>query len=342
MTLTDKENESRTLLKELKPLVYDKCLEFDNQLAKGKSIALIQLQYKYLCNFHCSHCSIVGFRNQEHDRQLDIPTVKRVFEEAHEYGLAHMGISGGEPLVFKDLEQLIEAINPSRFHIQLDTNGWLFTSAVAKRMKSLGVDKVQISIDGLDAHEHDTFRKKIGSHEKCLEAIEHAKEAGLALQVATVVGHERAKSDEFYDFMRLMHDKCAPVSVIYAKPVGEYAKRLDLMCTADDIAHVKKLLHLYGGYDHTTPGYGQDLGCTAVKRVISITAFGEVLPCPWMYWTLGNIFDTSLDAILTKGMSYFGERYPVCRLSESPEFNEKYTSKTYGCENLLTVEEVMD
>lgn len=340
MTLTAQEQANREALKKIKPIVYEKCLRFEDQLAAGKSIALIQLQYKYTCNFHCSHCSVAIFRKQAHERQLDIPTVKNIFDQAHEYGLAHMGISGGEPLVFKELEQLIEAIGPERFHIQLDTNGWLFTPTIAKIMKSLGIDKVQISIDGLDANEHDTFRNKPGSHARCMQAIEAAQNAGLAIQIATVVNHERAQSEEFYEFMKLMSSKCAPVSMIYAKPVGEYANRLDLMCTPDDIAHAKRLQVMFGGYDHTAANYGLDIGCTAVKRIISITSWGKVLPCPWMHWTLGNVFETPLADILAKGMRYFGERCAVCRLSELPDFN-KYTLKAYEFDGLPTIEEVM-
>jgi MoaA/NifB/PqqE/SkfB family radical SAM enzyme len=341
MTLTLPEQTAVKRLQDAKPLAAAKAARFDDMLAAGKSIALIQLQYAYQCNFHCSHCSVAGFRQQKHGGLLDISTVKRVFDEADAYGLAHMGISGGEPLTFKYLEQLIDAIGPARFHIQLDTNGWLMTPDVARRMKSLGIDKVQISVDGLDAEEHDAFRRKPGSHTRCMNAIDAVLGAGLAVQIATVVGHDRARSIEFRKFMELMYSKCAPVSVIYAKPVGEYAGRIDQLCTSEDIFHVKHLLARYGGYDHSTPGYGRDLGCTAVKRVISITAFGEVLPCPWMYWTLGNIFDTPLADILAKGMHFFGPRSPVCRLSEDPEFNLRYTSKTYGLDYLPTVEEVM-
>lgn len=338
--LTEQETKNREALRQLKPIVYEKCLRFADQLAAGRSIALIQLQYNYLCNFHCSHCSVAIFRKWTPERQLDIPTVKHIFDQAHEYGLAHMGISGGEPLVFLELEELIEAIGPERFHIQLDTNGWLMTPGKARHMKELGVDKVQISIDGLDAYEHDVFRRRDGSHARCMAAIDAVQKAGLALQVATVVGHERAKSREFLEFMQLMHSMCAPVSVIYAKPVGEYAKRLDLMCTPDDIAHVKELLKQYGGYDHTAQNYGLDIGCTAVKRIISVTSWGEVLPCPWMHWTLGNVFDTPLADIIAKGMRYFGDKCDVCRLSELPDFNI-YTLKAYEYDGLPTIEEVM-
>jgi MoaA/NifB/PqqE/SkfB family radical SAM enzyme len=341
MTLSKSEIEAVDTLRRNKPLAAAKAARFDDQLAAGKSIALIQLQYKYACNFHCSHCSIAGFRANKYDRALTIPVVKYIFDQADAYGLAHMGISGGEPLVFADLDQLIEAIGPDRFHIQLDTNGWMMTPEKARRMKMLGVDKVQISIDGVDAEEHDAFRRRSGSHGRAMAAIDAVLGAGLAVQVATVVGHDRAQSTEFLEFMQMMHKRGAPVSVVYAKPVGEYAGRFDQMCTSEDIAHVKRLLKEYGGYDHTTPGYGRDLGCTAVKRIVSITAFGDVLPCPWMYWSLGNVFDTPLADILDKGMRYFGDRSPVCRLSEDAEFNRKYTSKVAGLDYVPTIEEVM-
>jgi MoaA/NifB/PqqE/SkfB family radical SAM enzyme len=339
--LTDEEKRRANLLAKTKPIAAMKCSQYDKMLVAGKSIALIQLQYSYRCNMSCSHCSVAGFRRKKFNRCLDIPTVKRIFDEAHAYGLAHMGISGGEPLTFPDFDNLVDAIGPERFHIQLDTNGFLFDSATAKRVKSMGIDKVQISIDGLDAKEHDAFRRKPGSHYRCMTAIDAVLDAGLALQVATVVNHQRAQSQELEEFMKLMHSKCAPISVIYAKPVGEYASRLDLMCTPADIRGVKQLMAQYGGYDHSSPGYGRDIGCTAVKRIISVTAFGEVLPCPWMYWTLGNVYEMPLEDILAKGMRYFGKRCPVCRLSESPEFVRDYASKAVWFDELPTVEEVM-
>ena len=335
MSLTPTEQASRERLRLEKPLAHDKIVNW----REDKSNAIIQLQYSYLCNMYCSHCSIAGFRKED-GKTLDVATVKRVMDEADAYGLATIAISGGEPLAFKELPELIAAIGPSRFHIQVDTNGWLATPEYMQELKSLGVDKVQISMDGVDSASHDMFRNKPGSHARCLTAIAASQAAGLQVQVATVVDHERANSEELVEFLRLVNSLGAAVSVVYAKPVGEWAGRTDLLCTKKDIAKVKKLLKQYGGYDHTTPSYGQNLGCIAVKRMIAITAFGDVLPCPWMYWSIGNVFETSLKQILDKGMSYFGE-HPVCRLSEDTVFNAKYTSKVKSDGPLQCIEDIM-
>ena len=143
MKLTPAEQASRERLRLEKPKVYDKIVNWSQE----RSNAIIQLQYSYLCNFYCSHCSIAGFRKEDEGKKLDIPTVKRVMDEADAYGLATIAVSGGEPLAFKELPDLIEAIGPSRFHIQVDTNGWLATPEYMQELKNMGVDKVQISMD---------------------------------------------------------------------------------------------------------------------------------------------------------------------------------------------------
>jgi MoaA/NifB/PqqE/SkfB family radical SAM enzyme len=341
MTLSPQESASQLALKASKPAVYAKCLRFDERLAAGHSIALIQYQYRYNCNFKCSFCSISGFRFGEHKRALDISMTRRIFDQAHAYGLAHMGLSGGEPLTFPDFDELVDAVGPDRFHIQLDTNGWLMNKANAAHARGLGIDKVQVSVESADPDEHDKAVRMFGSWRRCMAAIDNVLDAGLQLQVSTVLWHERVISGEFERFMRMMHDRNAPVSVIYAKPCGEFAKRFNEVLTPEDIRIAKGLMERYNGYTHTTPNYGRDLGCLAVKRSVSITAFGEVLPCPWIYWTLGNVFDTPLADILDKGMRYFGPRSAVCRMSESPKFLKKYVLPAMEMGGLPTVEEVM-
>lgn len=325
--------------KDDKPLAYAKMQKFDDMLKEGKSIAIMQLQYNYACNFHCSHCSIAGFRKQS-GKTLDIDMVSSIAHQADQYGLAQFGISGGEPLVFPEFGDLLEALIPEKFHIQLDTNGWLMTREKAEWLKFRGVDKIQISMDSMDSLQHDMFRKAPGSFFRARQALQFCLDAGLSVQVATVVDHERANGWELEKFMQYIKSLGASISVVYAKPVGEWAGRFDLLCTADDIAKVKTLLAKYGGYDHTSIQHGRDLGCLAVKRMISITAFGDVLPCPWMYTSLGNLYDETLSDILSRGMKYFGERNPVCRMSEDREFATKYGSKMN--DSLPHISEVMN
>jgi MoaA/NifB/PqqE/SkfB family radical SAM enzyme len=339
--LTSGEIESRNRLKRSKPLVYDKVVKFDEKLKNGESIAIIQLQYNYICNFNCRHCSISDFRFKKKGRTLTLADVRNLSRQADELGLAHIDISGGEPLMFDDLEGLVEAIDPAKFYIQSDTNGWLMTDEKARLLKSIGVDKIQISLDSMSAEEHDAFRRRPGSHERAVRAIDSILNAGLKMHIATVVTHQRARSEEFVRFLEFAEGKGVAVSVVWPKPVGEWTGRYDILVTAEDMAYVAELGKRYHLYDHLTPAFGMDLGCLAVKRMISITQYGDVLPCIWMYFTLGNVLDEPLGDILKKGMQYFGRRESACLVSTDRAFIDKYVAKTYGRHLPAPIEEIM-
>lgn len=339
--LTPREINKRNKLKKEKPQVYEKVMKFDEKLRNGESIAIIQLQYNYVCNFNCQHCSVSDFKHRKNVKILTIADVWELSRQADEMGLAHIDVTGGEPILFPDLDQLIEAINPAKFYIQVDTNGWLMTDERAKHLKSIGVDKIQLSLDSLSAEEHDVFRRRPGSHERALRAIDSIKKAGLNMQIATVVTHQRLRSEEFIKFLEFAKSKEVAVSVCWPKPVGEWAGNFDLLITADDIAYLDGLRSKYHVYEHLTPAYGLDIGCIAVKRMIAITQFGDVLPCPWMYFSLGNIFNEPLKDIVQRGMKYFGKYESKCLVSSNKEFVNKYIVKTYGKQLPVLIEEIM-
>ncbi|MDD5010591.1 MAG: radical SAM protein, partial [Phycisphaerae bacterium] len=240
-----------------------------------------------------------------------------------------------------DLDQLIEALDPAKFYLQIDTNGWLMTDEKAKHLKSIGIDKIQLSIDNLSPDGHDDFRRRPGSYERALRAIDSIQKAGLNMQIATVVTHQRARTDEFIQFLEFAKNKEIAVSVVWPKPVGEWAGNYDVLVTPEDIAYVAGLRQKYNVYDHLTPMYGLDIGCIAVKRMISITKYGDVMPCIWMYFSLGNFFKEPLKDILQKGMKYFGKRENKCLVSEDTEFIDKYVAKTYDRDLPVPIEEIM-
>ena len=172
--LKAEENNNRNKLKEEKPLVYAKVAKFDEKIKRGESIAIIQFQYNYVCNFACQHCSIKGFQGRKDAKSFTLADVKELFRQADELGLARVTITGGEPLVFKDFDGLVAAIDPQKFYINCDTNGWFLDEKKALHLKSIGVDRIQLSLDSLNAAEHDDFRKAPGSHERALKAVDAA------------------------------------------------------------------------------------------------------------------------------------------------------------------------
>ena len=108
--LQSDEWNKRHQLKKEKPVVYEKILRFEEKIKKGESIAIIQFQYDYTCNFVCEHCSIRRFQGKKEGRAFTIDDVKNLSRQADEMGLAHFVITGGEPLVFPDFDKIVKAI----------------------------------------------------------------------------------------------------------------------------------------------------------------------------------------------------------------------------------------
>ena len=79
-------------------------------------------------------------------------------------------------------------------------------------------------------------------------------------------------------------------------------------------------------YTHLTPAYGLNMGCIAVKGMVSVTQYGDVLPCPYIHVSIGNVFTEPLRDILKRGLGikYFGEHVDTCLIAEDRDFIKKY------------------
>jgi MoaA/NifB/PqqE/SkfB family radical SAM enzyme len=327
------EIEKRDGLRREKPHVYEKIMNFDEKIRRGESIAILQFQYDYTCNFRCRHCDITRLRGKDPNRFFTPESVKDLSRQADEMGLAHMVITGGEPLVFRDFDNVVAAIDPQKFYITSDTNGWFLDEEKAKHLKEIGIDKIQLSLDSLNSKEHDDFRRKPGSHERCLRAIDAARSAGLNMLIQTVVTKQRIRSQEFIDFLEFMNGKDVGVFVTYAKPVGEWEGNFEVLINNDDMEYVKGLGSKYNVFTHLTPSYGLDLGCIAVKRMVSITKYGDVMPCPYIHVSLGNFFEEPLKDIMERGLNirFFGKYTDTCLIAEDRAFiNDYEAKKIYG------------
>ena len=303
------EQSRRDTLKNEKPYVYEKIMKYEDMVARGESIAILQFQYDYRCNFACEHCSADKFmvksasaRRTDPRRKFDIQAVRDLSRQGDEMGLAHIVITGGEPMTYPDFDQVVDAIDPSKWYISSDTNGWFLDDERAKHLKSIGVDKIQVSLDSLDPDEHDAFRHKKGAHARVLRAIEASKKAGLSVIIQTVVWKDRAKSKEFEDFLKWGDANDVGIYASFAKPVGSWEGRLEQICGDEEIDYVHALGDHYNVFTHLTPSYGLDIGCIAVKRMVSVTQYGDIMPCPYTHLSLGNVFDEPLKDIINRGL----------------------------------------
>jgi len=331
------EIRKRNDLKKKKPYVYNKIIKLDEKLANGEGIPILQFQYSYSCNFKCKHCCTEKMWQTQltarGKRHFELSDIRELSRQADEMGLSTFVITGGEPLLFPNLDEIVMAINPNKFWIAMDTNGWFLNNEKARHLKEIGIDKVQLSMDGANSQTHDTFRRQEGSWARCIRAIKACKKVDLYIILQTVIWKNRTQSKEFHDFLEMAKELGVGTYITYVKPVGLYEGRYDQLVTSKDEETIREFEKEYDIFTHWTPSYGMDVGCIAVKRMISITRYGDIMPCPYMHISLGNFFKEPLKDIITRGLhiKWFNPRIKMpCLIGVDRAFMEKVLLPTYG------------
>jgi MoaA/NifB/PqqE/SkfB family radical SAM enzyme len=301
--LTPGEQAKRDGLKGRKPYVAQKLAKIAEMEARGDISPIIRLEKSYLCNFQCTHCSAEYYMDRHLKRvlkvvddrkKIDLPEIRKLSREADELGLARFVITGGEPLVMKDFDDVVAAIDPDKHYVITDTNGWFLDDARAQHIKSIGVEKVQLSLDSFIEADHDAFRNKPGSYKRVIRAIDASVKAGLNLLLSTVLVKGRAKTQEFLDLCKFSTDRGVGLYVSYAKPTGSCTDHPELVIDKEDADIVRELEKTYSVFTHMTPTYGSFKGCITVKGIITVTSTNEITPCPYIDFSLGNLRENSL------------------------------------------------
>ena len=301
--MNERELKNRMTLQQKKPLVFAKISKHPEMIKNKECVALIQLQYNYACNFKCKHCAIEKFKqNAGSGRCMTIPDVKRIADQADAMGLASICISGGEPLIFPDLKDIIDTIDPRRFVISMDTNGWFLSEKKIKWLVENGVDRIHLSMDGL-AGNHDAFRNKEKSWERCIEALPYCNEYGLGVIINIVATKNLIESGELIKQLDYISQFQEHASIIYAKPIGAFENSHNEILDSKDLEYIQSLTKKYNCSTHLSVNCGYEFGCLCFKRHLAITVYGDILPCPWIPIKIGNIFTEDLEIIVKRGLN---------------------------------------
>ena len=102
--------------------------------------------------------------------------------------------------------------------------------------------------------------------------------------------------------MKYCRDEDIPLYVTLAKPVGSAREHNEWVCTKQDVDELKRLENEYNIFTHMTPNYGQPGKCITVKGINTVNHDGEIIPCPYMDLSLGNVTKEPLEDILKRGM----------------------------------------
>lgn len=180
----------------------------------GRKIDYTRISLTDNCNLRCSYCMPEGKISDIH--YLPVETVLKCVESAVCLGITNFRLTGGEPLIYPDIEKLITKMrNVSGVNfIGITTNG-VFLSEKADVLKMAGTDSINVSLDTVDS---DEFRKITGRNclKNVIDGIDAALDSRIKLKINTVLRSEVdvLKMTEF------ANDKNIDIRFIELMPVG--------------------------------------------------------------------------------------------------------------------------
>lgn len=140
----------------------------------------VQFSITSRCNSHCNYCYAKYYQREL--PELDTQTIKRIIRQLAEIGTKRLSLVGGEPLVKKDIEKIIDYVKAKDIECAITSNGYLVPSFL-KTIKK--IDILSISLDGREKS-HDAGREK-GSWKKAMKAIRLAHNHKIPLQISAVL-----------------------------------------------------------------------------------------------------------------------------------------------------------
>lgn len=259
----------------------------------GRIIKYLRLSVTDLCNYRCIYCMPEeGVPKKSHSDILSIEELSEIAEASYDLGITKIRLTGGEPLLRKGILTLCDNIRRISDDIELSitTNGSLLPK-MAKDLKSVGVDRLNISLDTLD---RDTFRRitRLGKLDQTLNGIEAAQKAGFDNIKINTVLLGGINDSEILPMLSLTKDNNIQLRFIELMPIGITKSLSDNLfvtvknieklllnsaeLTVDGVARVYRL-----------PGYKGSIGlispmshsfCERCDK-IRVTADGRLKPC---------------------------------------------------------------
>jgi SynChlorMet cassette radical SAM/SPASM protein ScmF len=162
--------------------------------------------YFYLtegCNLCCRHCWIQP-KYQEGEKvypSLSLGLFKSIIEQAKPLGLSSVKLTGGEPLLHPQINEILEFIQKQELGLVVETNGILCTPELARKMRACKNPFVSVSIDAANAEIHEWVRQLEGSFEQALAGLKNLVQAGFRPQVIMTIMQQN--KDQIEPLVRL-------------------------------------------------------------------------------------------------------------------------------------------
>lgn len=271
------------------------------------------------CNLRCRHCHASG--GSPYPGELDTEGAKEVIRRIAEVPEFRMLVfTGGEPLVRRDIYELVEHAKGLGFNVVIATNATLISRGVARKLREAGVEGIAASLDFIDPAQHDEYRGLRGAFRLALRGISNAASEGLYVQVNITLSKRNLSQLE--GLLRLSDRLGAHVVLLYQLiPAG---RGLSIQSEALSREEFKRVLgalravqreikpvvvpvglpeyfaYLHDGSEPARLSSMVFSGCIAGRGMFYVKPNGDVWPCPFVPISAGNLLKQSALKIWRK------------------------------------------
>lgn len=299
------------------------------------ALSLLAINLTRRCNLACAHCYLdaTTLRHGDGD-ELSTTEVQALLDDVAAQGQGTMVVlTGGEPLLRKDLETLIRHGSGLGLPMVVGTNGMLLTERRVRSLKNAGVLGLGISLDSLDAECHDRFRGRAGAWAKTMAGIERCRRISLDFQlhfsVTDANAHELPSMIEFAQtcgarslnvFFLVCVGRAQSVMALapqryeelLADLIRAQAKYPNLIVRPRCAPHYKRIAHQLQPQAAINRISGREGdGCIAGVHYARVNHRGGVTACPYIEQEVGTIRDTAFSTLWANAEDFARLRSPV-------------------------------
>ena len=276
-------------------LVYLRKLE----MIKKPNLRILFWETTLRCNAMCKHCGSKAGINCNYEDELTTNEIKKsLYDISHKFDVKKMtlNVTGGEPLLRKDLFEVMKYAKVLGYNWVMTTNGTLIDEEMVKKLKDAGLSSLSISIDGTEKT-HDAFRGKDGLYNKSINAIDLLKKANFLnhIMITTVVNKTNINElEELYEIVNGLDVKYW--RIVNIDPIGRANENSDLMLDEEEYRYLFKFIKEkrkitksfevttscshYFGFDYEEETREWMFNCIAGIEVGSILYNGDIFVCP--------------------------------------------------------------
>lgn len=263
---------------------------------------IVYLELTRACNLKCIHClNNSGIKQKD---ELTKDELLKLIKKLSSLGVQEIRFTGGEPLLFNGIYDLIKFATEEGICTSLGTNGTLITKEVAKKLKESGLKKVVVSIDG-NKKTHDKIRGR-KNYQKAMHGLKYLQKNGINVRVNSVI--MKSNMDDVIKLAKKMSRKKITIFIRRFISSGRGKELENNMLNKKDYDYVRNKLqkelakktYVNGHYLRNDEGVNPRIklpfvirGCKAGQRAITILPNGDINLCGFLaaqdFPKVGNI-----------------------------------------------------